>query len=89
VTSEIKPPRALFALFPMGYHSEKTDIAQLQHWIITVAPAFLERSDHPVIAGFKEWKREYRDDKYDLQAFERLFRMSENKTTIRIEFAAG
>jgi hypothetical protein len=49
VASVIKPPRALFAPFPMGYPLGKPNNAPLQHRIIGAALGLLERDDVPVL----------------------------------------
>jgi hypothetical protein len=49
VTSVIKPPRALFVPFPMGYPLGEPKNAHLQHRIIAAALGLLEREDVPVL----------------------------------------
>ena len=49
VTSVIKPPRALFVPFPMGYPLGEPNNAPLQHRIIAAALGLLERDDVPVL----------------------------------------
>ncbi len=53
VVSVLKPPRALFAPFPMGYPMGAPNDAGLQHRIIAAALAMLERYDVPVLEDFK------------------------------------
>jgi hypothetical protein len=52
VTSALKPPRALFAPFPMGYPLGEPNNATLQHRIIAAALGLLERNDVPVLEEF-------------------------------------
>ncbi|HEY8461235.1 MAG TPA: hypothetical protein VIM99_12690 [Blastocatellia bacterium] len=49
VTSIIKPPRALFVPFPMGYPLGEPNNAPLQRLTIVAALALLERDDVPVL----------------------------------------
>ncbi len=53
VAQVIKPPRALFAPFPMGYPLGAPDDAGLQHRVIAAALALLERNDVPILEEFK------------------------------------
>lgn len=52
VTSVIKPPRALFVPFAMGYPLGKPTDAQLQHRVIEAGLALLKRNDSPILAEF-------------------------------------
>jgi hypothetical protein len=52
VTSALKPPRALFAPFPMGYPLGEPNNAPLQHRIIAAALGLLERNSVPVLEEF-------------------------------------
>ena len=52
VTSVIKPPRALFVPFPIGFPLGEPNNAQLQHRIIASALRLLERDDVPVLEEF-------------------------------------
>jgi hypothetical protein len=54
VTELIKPPRALFVNFPMGYPLGAPDNPGLQHRVISQALALLERNDAPVLEVFKQ-----------------------------------
>jgi hypothetical protein len=52
VASIIKPPRALFVPYPMGYPLGEPDNAPLQHRIIAAALGLLERDDVPILKEF-------------------------------------
>jgi len=52
VTEIIRPPRALFVPFPMGYPLGRPNDEQLQHRVIWEALALLERNDLPVLDEF-------------------------------------
>jgi hypothetical protein len=52
VTSALKPPRALFAPYPMGYPLGEPNNPPLQHRIIAAALGLLERNDVPVLEEF-------------------------------------
>jgi hypothetical protein len=52
VTSTLKPPRALFVPFQMGYPLGEPNNAPLQHRIIAAALGLLERDDVPVLEEF-------------------------------------
>ena len=52
VTSVIKPPRALFVPFPMGYPLGAPNDAPLQHRIIAAALGLLESNSVPVLEEF-------------------------------------
>jgi hypothetical protein len=53
VASVLKPPRALFVPFPMGFPLGAPQRPQLQHRIIAAALELLERNDTPILAEFK------------------------------------
>ena len=52
VASVLKPPRALFVPFPMGYPLGAPNNPLLQHRIIAAALGLLEKDDVPVLEGF-------------------------------------
>lgn len=52
VTAQLKPPRALFVPFPMGYPLGEPNNADLQHEVIAAALQLLERHDAPVLENF-------------------------------------
>jgi hypothetical protein len=52
VTDVIRPPRALFVPFRLGFPLGEPDNPQLQHRIIAAALLLLKRNDVPVIADF-------------------------------------
>ncbi|MBO0859930.1 MAG: hypothetical protein J2P21_15985 [Chloracidobacterium sp.] len=52
VTSALKPPRALFAPFPMGYPLGEPKNPPLQHRIIAAALGLLERNSAPILEEF-------------------------------------
>jgi hypothetical protein len=52
VTEVIKPPRALFVPFRMGYPLGAPNDPGLQHLVIAAALALLERNDVPVLEDF-------------------------------------
>lgn len=52
VTEVIRPPRALFVPYPMGYPLGAPDDTELQHRIIAAALSLLERTDVPLLADF-------------------------------------
>jgi len=52
VTAQIKPPRALFVPFPMGFPLGEPNNSNLQHEVIAAALRLLERSDVPVLESF-------------------------------------
>ena len=54
VTSVIKPPRALFVPFAMGFPLGEPNNAPLQHRIIAAALNLLKRDDVPVLEEFEE-----------------------------------
>jgi hypothetical protein len=53
VTSALRPPRALFVPYPLGYPLGAPQDPELQHRIIAAALALLTRNDVPVLAEFK------------------------------------
>ena len=53
VASVLKPPRALFVPFPMGFPLGAPNDAGLQHRIIAAALELLERNDTPILEEFK------------------------------------
>lgn len=57
VTSVIRPPRALFVPFPMGFPLGAPNNPALQHQVIRAALALLERTDVPVLETFNERER--------------------------------
>ncbi len=54
VTAAIKPPRALFVPFPMGFPLGAPNDKELQHRVIAAALALFERDDVPVLDKFEE-----------------------------------
>ena len=52
VTAQLKPPRALWVPFPMGYPLGEPNNADLQHEAIASALQLLERNDVPVLEPF-------------------------------------
>ena len=52
VVQRLKPPRALFVPFPMGFPLGEPNNADLQHEVIAAALRLLERNDVPVVEGF-------------------------------------
>ncbi len=54
VTRKVKPPRALFVPFPLGYPLGKPQDAALQRKIIEETLKLLERTDLPVLEAFRE-----------------------------------
>ena len=54
VTAIIRPPRALFVPYPMGFPLGAPNDPELQHHIIAAALALLPRTDVPVLAEFKD-----------------------------------
>lgn len=54
VTEVIRPPRALFVPYPLGYPLGEPHNPELQHRIIRQALLLLERDDVPVLEGFAE-----------------------------------
>jgi hypothetical protein len=53
VVSVLKPPRALFVPFPMGFPLGAPQRPQWQHRVIAAALELLERDDTPILAEFK------------------------------------
>ena len=54
VTEVIRPPRALFVPYPMGYPLGAPRDPALQHRIIAAALSLLSRTEVPVIEEFQE-----------------------------------
>ncbi len=54
VTRKVKPPRALFVPFPLGYPLGKPQDAALQRKIIEETMKLLERTDLPVFEAYRE-----------------------------------
>ncbi len=54
VTRKVKPPRALFVPFPLGYPLGKPQDSALQRKIIEESLKLLERTDLPVLEAFRE-----------------------------------
>ena len=52
ITEKTRPPRALFAPFPLGYPLGEANNAVLQTRIIKAAFALLPRNDCPVLESF-------------------------------------
>lgn len=52
ITEKIRPPRALFVPFPLGYPLGEPDNAALQTRVIQAAFALLPRNDCPVLESF-------------------------------------
>lgn len=57
ITSVIRPPRALFVPFKMGFPLGAPHDATLQHQVIRAALALLPRTDVPVLENFIEPER--------------------------------
>ncbi len=53
VVSVLKPPRALFVPFPMGFPLGVPNDTQLQHRVIAAALELLGRNDTPILEEFK------------------------------------
>ena len=54
VTEVIRPPRALFVPYPMGYPLGAPQQPALQHRIIAAALSLLKRTNVPIIEEFKD-----------------------------------
>ena len=52
ITEKIRPPRALFVPFPLGYPLGEPNDAELQTRIVQAAFALLSRNDCPVLESF-------------------------------------
>ena len=52
VTALIKPPRALFVPFPMGFPLGEPNNPELQQRVIAAALALFERNDVPLLVEF-------------------------------------
>jgi hypothetical protein len=57
ITSVIKPPRALFVPFKMGFPLGAPNHPALQHQVIAAALMLLARTDVPVLETFTEAER--------------------------------
>lgn len=53
VTDIIRPPRALFMPYPLGYPLGAANDSTLQHRVIKAALSLLTRTDVPVFEEFK------------------------------------
>jgi hypothetical protein len=53
VVNAIKPPRALFVPFPMGFPLGEPNNQELQHRVIASALRLLDRDDLPVLENFE------------------------------------
>lgn len=53
VTEVIRPPRALFVPYRLGYPLGAPNDPSLQHQIIAAALSLLSRTDVPVLEGFE------------------------------------
>jgi hypothetical protein len=60
ITSVIRPPRALFVPYPMGFPLGAPNDPALQHRVIAASLALLERTDVPVLESFTEIERNVR-----------------------------
>lgn len=61
VAVQLKPPRALFVPFPMGFPLGEPNNAKLQHQVIDAALQLLERNDVPVLESFATTSNEKSD----------------------------
>jgi hypothetical protein len=61
VAAQLKPPRALFVPFPMGFPLGEPNNAILQHQVIAAALQLLERNDVPVLESFAPTSNEKSD----------------------------
>lgn len=52
ITQKIRPPRALYVPFPLGYPLGEPDNPELQTRIMRAAFALLTRADCPVLESF-------------------------------------
>lgn len=52
ITERIRPPRALFVPFPLGYPLGEPDNPNLQTLIMRAAFALLPRTDTPILENF-------------------------------------
>ncbi|HMV46475.1 MAG TPA: hypothetical protein PLD20_03295 [Blastocatellia bacterium] len=52
IASVLKPPRALFVPFPMGFPLGAPNNPDLQHQVIAAALQMLEHNDLPVLENF-------------------------------------
>ncbi len=58
VVSVLKPPRALFVPFQMGFPLGEPNHPELQHRVIASALRLLERDDLPVLESFESVPKE-------------------------------
>jgi hypothetical protein len=52
ITEKIRPPRALFVPYPLGYPLGEPDNSELQTRIVRAAFSLLARNDFPVLESF-------------------------------------
>lgn len=52
ITEKVRPPRALFVPYPLGYPLGEPNNAELQTRIIRAAFALLARNDFPALESF-------------------------------------
>lgn len=52
VAEQLKPPRALWVPFPMGFPLGEPNNSDLQHQVIAAAFRLLQRNDVPVLENF-------------------------------------
>lgn len=52
ITEKIRPPRALFVPYPLGYPLGEPDNSELQTRIMRAAFSLLARTDFPVLESF-------------------------------------
>jgi hypothetical protein len=52
ITGKLRPPRALFVPYPLGFPLGEPHNPELQHRIIASALALLQRDDVPVLENF-------------------------------------
>ena len=52
ITQKIRPPRALYVAFPLGYPLGEPDNPELQTRVMRAAFALLTRDDCPVLESF-------------------------------------
>ena len=57
ITSVIRPPRALFVPYKMGFPLGEPNNAPLQQQVIAASLALLERTDVPVLENFVNTER--------------------------------
>ncbi len=54
VVQQLKPPRALFVPFPMGFPLGEPNNISLQHEVIAAALELLNRNDVPVLESYTD-----------------------------------